>query len=192
MSCSENRVWRLCSAQRLWSNHAKKRGPNRGPEPPDHDDLVEREFTATRPNELWITDITEHHAARGKLYACLIQDVFSKRIVGYSIGPRMPVALAVTALKNAIELRSPKGTVVHSDRGSQFRSNAFLSTLMCNGLVGSVGRVGACGDSAAMESFNSQLQKTVLDQRRWRTSEELRLAIVAWIETTHHRRRRQR
>jgi len=192
LSCSENRVWRLCSAQRLWSNHAKKRGLNRRPGPPVHDDLVERDFTATRPNELWITDITEHQTSEGKLYACLIQDVFSKRIVGYSIGPRMPAALAVTALKNAIDLRGAHGTTVHSDRGSQFRSNAFVSTLKRHGLVGSMGRVGACGDNAAMESFNSLLQKNVLNQRRWATREELRLAIVRWIETTYHRRRRQR
>ena len=192
LSCSENRVWRLCSAQRLWSNHAKKRGLNRRPGPPVHDDLVERDFTATKANELWITDITEHRTAEGKLYACLIQDVFSKRIVGYSIGPRMTAALAVTALKNAIELRGAHGTTVHSDRGSQFRSNAFVSTLKRHGLVGSMGRVGACGDNAAMESFNSLLQKNVLNQQRWATREELRLAIVAWIEVTYHRRRRQR
>ena len=116
LSCSEDRVWRLCSAQRLWSNHAKKRGLNRRPGPPVHDDLVERDFTATRPNELWITDITEHQTSEGKLYACLIQDVFSKRIVGYSIGPRMPAALAVTAITNAIELRGAHGTTVHFDR----------------------------------------------------------------------------
>ena len=192
LSCSENRVWRLCSEERLWSNHAKTRGLNRRPGPPVHDDLVQREFTATKANELWITDITEHHTLEGKLYICLIQDVFSKRIVDYSIGPRMPAALAVTALTNAIELRGAHGTTVHSDRGSQFRSNAFISTLKRNGLVGSMGRVGACGDNAAMESFNSLLQKNVLNQQRWVTREELRLAAVRWIETTYNRRRRQR
>ena len=72
------------------------------------------------------------------------------------------------------------------------RSNAFVSIPKRNGLIGSMGRVGACGDNAAMESFNSLLQKNVLNQRRWATREELRLAIVRWIETTYHRRRRQR
>ena len=72
------------------------------------------------------------------------------------------------------------------------RSNAFVSIPKRNGLIGSMGRVGACGDNAAMESFNSLLQKNVLNHKRWRTREKLQLAIVDWIETTYHRRRRQR
>ncbi len=74
----------------------------------------------------------------------------------------------------------------------QFRSNAFVRTLKSNGLVGSMGRVGACGDNAAMESFFALLQRNVLDRQRWATREDLRLAIVIWIERTYHRRRRQR
>jgi putative transposase len=74
---------------------------------------------------------------------------------------------------------------------AQFRSNAYVRTLATNGLVGSMGRVGACGDNAAMESFFSLLQKNVLNRRRWQTRTELRLAIVVWIEKTYHRRRRQ-
>jgi len=118
--------------------------------------------------------------------------VCSKRIVGYSMGDRMTAALAVSALRNAIALRSPDGTIVHSDRGSQFRSHAFVRTIRHNGLIGSMGRVGACGDNAAMESFFSLLQKNVLDRKRWATRDELRIAIIIWIERTYHRRRRQR
>jgi putative transposase len=98
----------------------------------------------------------------------------------------------VAALRNPIARRSPAGTVVHSDHGSQFRSTAFVRTLKNNGLVGSMGRVGACGDNAAMESFFALLQKNVLDRQRWGTREKLRLAIITWIERTYHRRRRQR
>ena len=105
---------------------------------------------------------------------------------------RMTAALAVSALSNAVALRDPDGTTVHSDRGSQFRSNAFVIALKNHGLVGSMGRVGACGDNAAMESFFSLLQKNVLDRQRWTSREELRVAIVIWIERTYHRRRRQR
>jgi transposase InsO family protein len=104
----------------------------------------------------------------------------------------MKASLAVSALRNAVALRSPRGTVVHSDRGSQFRSTAFVRALKSSGLTGSMGRVGACGDNAAMESFFALLQKNVLDRRRWSTRQELRLAIVTWIEKTYHRRRRQR
>jgi putative transposase len=188
---SRNRVNRLCSSQRLWSVHSRKRGLNRKPGPPVHDDLVLRDFTADRPNELWLTDITEHPTAEGKLYLCAIKDACSKRIVGYSIGSRMTSVLAVNALHNALALRGPVGGIVHSDRGSQFRSHAYLRALRDAQLRGSMGRVGACADNAAMESFFSLLQKNVLDRQRWATREQLRLAIVVWIERTYHRRRRQ-
>jgi putative transposase len=192
-SAGENKVARLCSQQRIWSVFSKKRGLNRKAGPPVHDDLVRRQFNAARPDELWLTDITEHPTAQGKLYLCAIKDVWSNRIVGYSMDSRMTAQLAVSALRNAISLRSPVGTIVlHSDRGSQFRSTAFVTMLRRNGLIGSMGRVGACGDNAAMESFFALLQKNVLDRRRWATRDELRLAIITWIERTYHRRRRQR
>lgn len=123
---------------------------------------------------------------------CAVKDCYSGRIVGYSIDSRMKASLAVSALRNAISLRTPAGTVLHSDRGSQFRSKKFVRLLKNNGLKGSMGRVGACGDNAAMESFFALLQKNVLNTRRWETREELRLAIVTWIETKYHRKRRQR
>jgi putative transposase len=151
---------------------AKKRGLNRKAGPPVHDDLVDRKFSATAPNVTWLTDITEHNTAEGKLYLCAIKDVYSGRIVGYSIDSRMKASLAVAALRNAIIRRSPVGTAVSSDRGSQFRSTSYVRTIKNNGLVGSMGRVGACGDNAAMESFFALLQKNVLDRQRWATREE--------------------
>jgi transposase InsO family protein len=192
IDASERRVWRLCSQERIWSVFAKRRGLARKAGPPVHDDLVDREFNAPATNVVWLTDITEHPTGDGKLYVCAIKDVCSNRIVGYSIDKRMTAQLAVSALRNAIALRSPSGTIVHSDRGSQFRSHAFVRTLRDHGLIGSMGRVGACGDNAAMESFFSLLQKNVLDRQRWTSREELRVAIVIWIERTYHRRRRQR
>ncbi|MGY1945136.1 IS3 family transposase [Nocardia asiatica] len=192
ISAGKNRVARLCSIQRIWSSFAKKRGLNRKAGPPVHDDLVQREFTATAPDQRWLTDITEHPTSEGKLYLCAIKDCYSNRIVGYSIDSRMKTSLAVNALSNAIAVRAPVGTIVHSDRGSQFRSRKFVSLLSRNGLRGSMGRVGACGDNAAMESFFALLQRNVLDRQRWPTRAELRLAIVTWIERTYHRKRRQR
>jgi putative transposase len=192
IAASERRVWKLCNQQRIWSTFAKKRGLNRKAGPPVHDDLVTRQFSASRANELWLTDITEHWTDEGKLYLCAIKDVFSNRIVGYSIDDRMTASLAVAAVRNAVTLRSPAGTIIHSDRGSQFRSRKFVETLRHAGLTGSMGRVGACGDNAAMESFFALLQKNVLNKRRWQTREQLRLEIVTWIEKTYHRRRRQR
>jgi putative transposase len=188
---SRNRVNRLCTQQRLWSVHAKKRGLTRKPGPPVHDDLVERAFTAEQVDRLWLTDITEHPTGEGKLYLCAVKDACSKRIVGYSMADRMTSRLAVDALNNAVLRRKPVETVVHSDRGSQFRSHAFVQALRSHQLQGSMGRVGACADNAAMESFFSLLQKNVLNRHRWTTRQQLRLAIITWIENTYHRRRRQ-
>jgi putative transposase len=191
----ERRVWRLCSQQKLWSSTVRKgrRGSGKTPGPAVHDDHVQRDFTSQRPDQVWVTDITEHPTAEGKLYCCAIKDVFSNRIVGYAIDGRMTAQLAVTALRTAVARRQPTGVVVvHSDRGSQFRARSFRAVLTAAGLQGSMGRVASAGDNAAMESWHALLQKNVLDRRRWRTREELHEAIVFWIEHTYNRRRRQR
>jgi putative transposase len=193
ITAGENKVARLCSQQRIWSVFANRRGLSRKAGPPAHDDLVARQFTASGPDRTWLTDITEHATAGGKLCLCAIKDIYPNRIVGYSMDSRMTAQLAVSALRNAIALREPAQTViVHSGRGAQFRSAAFVATLRRHGLTGSMGRVGACGDNAAMESFFALLQKNVLDRQRWSTREQLRLAVITWIERTCHRRRRQR
>lgn len=186
-------AWRICSANGWWSAFGKKRGRNgKRTGPPVHDDLVRRDFRADAPNQLWLTDITEHRTLEGKLYLCAVKDVYSGRIVGYSIDSRMKSRLAVAALESAVARRGDvAGCVVHSDRGSQFRSRKLAHALKRHDLVGSMGQVGAAGDNAAMESFFSLLQNNVLDRRRWATREQLRIAIVTWIERTYHRRRRQ-
>lgn len=192
---SENRVHRLCREQRIWSTTTRKGRKTSGktPGPAVHDDLVERDFTAARLDEKWLTDITEHPTDEGKLYLCAFKDVCSNRIVGYAMSERMTADLAVVALRTAIARRQPVGTVIiHSDRGSQFRSRAFRRVLTAHRLSGSMGRVAAAGDNAAMESFFALLQKNVLDRQRWTSREQLRLAIIVWIERTYNRRRRQR
>jgi len=191
----ERRVWRLCSQHQVFSTTVRKGRTAGGkrPGPAVHDDLVQRNFTAAGPDAIWLTDITEHPTAEGKLYACLIKDVFSNRIVGYAIGPRMTAKLAAGALRAAIARRRPAGVViVHSDRGSQFRSRLFRAGLKAAGLTGSMGRVASATDNAAMESFNSLLQKNVLNRKAWQTRDELHNEIVYWIEHTYNRRRRQR
>lgn len=189
----ERRVWRLCRQQRLWSTTVKKGRHGKRPGPAVHDDLVQRQFRSDRPDAVWLTDITEHPTSEGKLYCCAIKDVFSNRIVGYSLGDRMTAQLATTALRTAVARRQPTGTVVvHSDRGGQFRSRAFRAVLLSAGLTGSMGRVASAGDNAAMESFFALLQRNVLNKRRWRTRNELAYAMSFWIEHTYNRRRRQR
>ena len=196
---SARTAWAICSDNAWWSSFGKpRRSKARRPGPPVHDDLVNREFTtlATGPNQVWFTDITEHKTAEGKVYMCAMKDAWSGRIVGYSIDSRMKSRMAVNALDNAVAARAAQGMtvtgcIVHADRGSQFRSRKFVAALHRNGLRGSMGRVATCADNAAIESFWALLQKNVLNRRPWATREQLRTAIVTWIERTYHRRRRQ-
>jgi transposase InsO family protein len=105
-------------------------------------------------------------ADEGKLYLCAIKDLWSNRIVGYSIDSRMQARLAVNALDNAVARRGDvAGCILHSDRGSQFRSRKLQRALTAHGMVGSMGQVGSAGDNAAMESFFALLQKNVLDRQ---------------------------
>ena len=194
---SERTVWRICSDNGWWSVFGKKKhGKKAKVGAPAHDDLVRRDFTAEGPNQLWLTDLTEHRTDEGKLYLCAIKDVWSNRIVGYSISDRMESKIAVDAVNNAVARRgvdglAVAGCILHSDRGSQLRSRKLQQVLWRYQLVGSMGQVGSAGDNAAMESFFALLQKNVLNRQRWATREQLRIAIVSWIERTYHRRRRQ-
>ena len=139
-----------------------------------------------------VATTTGIQASEGKLYCCAIKDVFSNRIVGYSISDRMTAKPAVDAVRSAVARRGEvAGCILHADRGSQFRSRAMARELRRHDMVGSMGRVGAAGDNAAMESFWSLLQTNVLNQQRWTTRQELRLAIVVWIERKYHRQRAQ-
>ncbi len=191
---ADRTAWRICRDNGWWSAFGKKKGSKgRRPGPPVHDDRVMRDFAADAPNQLWLSDITEHKTAEGKLYLCAVKDVYSNRIVGYSISDRMKARLAVDAVNNAVARRGDvAGCVFHTDRGSQFRARKLVRALGRHDLVGSMGRVGAAGDNAAMESFFALLQNNVLDRRVWQTREQLRIAIVTWIERTYHRRRRQK
>jgi putative transposase len=201
ITVGEKRVHRLCRIAGIAASHHKKRSKPGSTGPAPHDDLlavvdehgvIRHEFRADAPNKVWLWDISEHPTKEGKLYICAIKDVYSNRIVAYSIDARMKGSLARAAMRNAIALRSPVGTICHSDRGGQFRAKRTQRLLANNGLIGSMGRSYGAGDNASMESFFALLQKNVLNTRRWETREDLRLAMVTWIETKYNRRRRQR
>jgi len=190
---SDRTVWRICRDMRWWSVFGKtKRGKGAKPGAASHDDLVKRDFTANAPNQLWLSDLTEHRTREGKLYVCAIKDVFSNRIVGWAIDERMKARLVVAAIEMAAARRgNVAGCILHSDRGSQFRARKVHRALSRHGMVGSMGQVGSAGDNAAMESFFALLQNNVLDRRNWATRDDLRIEIITWIERTYHQRRRQ-
>jgi transposase InsO family protein len=155
------------------------------------DDLVNRKFHRLRPNELWMTDITEHPTREGKLYCAAVMDAFSRRIIGWSIDSRQDSTLVVNALDMAIRNRRPEpGGIVHADHGVQFTSWAFSDKIRSAGLMPSFGSVGDGLDNAMMESFWSSMQIELLNRRRWKTRVELANAIFDYIEIFHNRQRR--
>ena len=118
---SDRVVWRICRDHQWWSVFGKKKSSKASkPGAPSHDDLVKRDFTAEAPNQLWLSDLTEHRTAEGKVYLCAIKDVYSNRIVGWAISERMKARLVVAAIEMAAARRGDvAGCILHSDRGSQ-------------------------------------------------------------------------
>jgi putative transposase len=170
-------------------------GPKKGTKnlknAPTCEDLVQREFSARGPNELWLTDITEHPTAEGKLYCCVVLDLFSRKAVGWAIDRRCEATLVNDALAKASGSRpTGPGTVIHSDHGSQFTSWAFTENVRRLGLVSSMGTVGDCYDNAPMESFWGSMQIELLNRQKWRTTLELALAMADYIEHFYNSDRR--
>jgi putative transposase len=122
-------------------------------------DMVDRDFARSGPNQLWVTDITEHPTREGKVYCAVVLDVYSRRVVGWSVDASPTAALVTNALGMAIDSRTPPaGAVIHSDRGVQFGSWAFTGRTKASGLVPSMGSIADCYDNAMIESFWSRMQ----------------------------------
>ena len=157
------------------------------------DDLVNRRFTATEPDRLWVADITEHPTKEGKIYCAVVLDAWSRRVVGWSIADHLRAELVCDALDMAIFRRRPQpdsGLVHHADHGTQYTSWAFGQRLRKAGLLGSMGTVGDALDNAMAESFFSTLQLELLDRQTWLTRRELAQAIFEYIEAFYNPKRR--
>jgi transposase InsO family protein len=157
-------------------------------------DRVERQFARTGPDQLWVTDITEHSTREGKVYCCAVLDTYSRRVVGWSIDSSPTGALVTNALGMAIDTRLGKhaepGTIIHSDHGVQFGSWAFTKRARDSGLLASMGSIGDCYDNSMIESFWSRMQVELLDRKKWNTRLELASAIFEYLEIWHNRKRR--
>lgn len=162
------------------------------PNMPTASDLVDRNFSRSEPDRLWVTDITEHPTREGKVYCAVVLDVYSRRVVGWSIDSRPAATLVTSALGMAIDNRQPVDgeTIIHSDHGTQFTSWAFTQRAIDSGLLPSMGSIGDCYDNAVIESFWSRMQVELLDTRRWKTRVELANAIFEYLEIWHNRQRR--
>jgi putative transposase len=158
---------------------------------PTAGDLVNRQFTRPVPDQLWVTDITEHPTREGKVYCAVVLDACTRRVVGWSIDSSQTAALATSALDMAIRNRvAGPGVVIHSDHGVQFTSWAFTDRARISGLLPSMGSIGDCYDNAMIESFWGRVQTELLNRQRWRTRLELANALFEYLEIFHNRRRR--
>lgn len=153
-------------------------------------DLVQRRFTADRPNVLWLADVTYVPTDEGWLYLAVVLDVFSRYVVGWAMDARLSSYLVLAALDMAYAQRCPDDVIHHSDHGSEYTAVAFSARCRVLGITLSMGSVGDCFDNAMMESFFSSLEAEVLDRYHFRTREEARAEIFSWIEGWYNPHRR--
>jgi putative transposase len=162
----------------------------RNPRAEAYPDLVKRHFVANKPGPLWVADITQHPTGEGWLYIACVLDVFSRRVVGWSMGKRATADLVTRALDMALHNRQPESAIVHhSDHGAQYTSYAFGRALRDAGILPSMGTVGDAYDNAVAESFWATLQTELLDRQTWATRSQLRAAVFDYIEGFYNRKR---
>jgi putative transposase len=153
-------------------------------------DLVDRNFTATAPNQLWVADITYVPTWAGFLFVAIVLDVFSRRVVGWAMATHLRTELVLDALNMAIYRRKPKGVIHHSDQGCQYTSIAFGERCKEAGVHPSMGSVGDCYDNAMCESFNAILECELLVKHRFKNQREAALAVFDFIEGWYNLHRR--
>jgi putative transposase len=187
------RVERLMRAAGLSGLVLKKRGRTtiRVPGVRVADDLVQRQFRPSAPDLMWVADITYLRSWEGWLYLVAVQDLYSRRIVGWSMADHMRADLVVDALNMAIARRRPEaGLIHHSDQGSQFVSLAFGQACGKAGIARSMGSRGDCWDNAVAESFFATLKRELIRRQSWPTRAELRQAVFEYIEIFYNATRR--
>jgi len=153
-------------------------------------DLVDRNFVATAPNQLWVADITYVPTWAGFLYLAVVLDVWSRRIVGWAMSTSLKTEVVVDALDMAVTQRQPRSVVHHSDHGCQYTSIAFGMRCKEAGIRPSMGTVGDAYDNAMCESFFGTLECELLDRRRFRSQAEARMAVFDYLEGFYNPRRR--
>jgi putative transposase len=155
------------------------------------EDLLDRQFAAGAPNRCWVADITYLRTWEGWLYLVAVQDLFSRRIVGWSMADHMRSDIVTDALQMALAQRRPQaGLIWHSDQGSQFVALAFGQQARAAGIAQSMGSKGDCFDNAVAESFFATLKKELIHRRSWPTKAELRTEVFDYIEVFYNRERR--
>ena len=157
---------------------------------PVADNLLQQNFSAQRPNQVWVGDITYIATDEGWLYLAVVLDLYSRRVVGWSMSNRMPTSLVCDALRMALfQRKMPRGVVMHTDRGSQYCSREHRDLLDEHGLIPSMSARGNCYDNAAMESWNHSLKVEAIHGERFTTREQARAQVFEYIEVDYNRNR---
>ncbi len=165
------------------STHKMKRAPN----------LVDRRFNelASAPNRLWVSDLTYIWTQQGWLYLCVFLDVYSRKVVGYSIDDSMEATMVNDALKMAFRKRTVNdGLIIHSDQGVQYASSEFRGILKAFNAIQSMSRKGDCWDNAVAESLFATIKEELIDRQHWISKVHARIAVVEWIECFYNNQRR--
>jgi putative transposase len=172
-------------SRRKWPSTTVRRAGAR-PAP----DLVDRDFTASRPDELWVADITYVPTDSGYLYLSVVLDAFSRRVVGWAMANHLRTELVLEALDMAAEQRNPEETVHHSDQGCQYTAIAFGKRCKDEGVRPSMGSVGDCYDNAMAESFFATLECELIEQESFSDRSEARLMVFICREGFYNPHRR--
>jgi putative transposase len=158
---------------------------------PVADNRLDRQFEVAEPNAVWVADITYIPTGEGWVYLAAVEDLFSRRVVGWSLSESMTSRLAVDALAMAVGRRRPgEGVLAHSDRGSQYASEHYQRVLAGEGIACSMSRKGDCWDNAPMESFFASLKKELVHREEYTTREQAKASIFEYIEVFYNRVRR--
>lgn len=194
VSCGHNRVARLMHDEELWAKQKRKfrvTTTDSAQPYPVAPNLLNQDFTASRPNEKWLTDITYIPTAEGWLYLAGVMDLFSRRIVGWAMSDSLERPFVIAALQMAIKMRQPPpGLLHHSDRGSQYASQDYQALLTQHHMGCSMSRTGNCYDNAPMESFFGTLKTELVHHCHYQTKAEAKTDIFEYIEVFYNRFRR--
>jgi putative transposase len=190
---SRRRIERLMREMGLAARQGRRRTPrttNGRHDLPVAPNLLARNFTAERPDAVWLADISYVPTGEGWLYLAAIEDLATRQIVGWSMADHLRAGLCTDALVMALQrCRPPRGLIHHSDRGVQYASEPYRQALERHGIRQSMGRKGNCLDNAPMESFFASLKKEQVHHARFRTREEAEAAVFAYIEIFYNRQR---
>jgi putative transposase len=192
-NCSSKRVARLMKQQGLSARRrrVKMRTTDSAHQQPVAPERLGRHFEAERPNEVWVTDITYIPTREGWLYLAAILDLYSRMAVGWAMSSCIDKELVLSALQMAVNKRKPKaGLLHHSDRGSQYASDAYQAMLQEHGMVASMSRKGDCWDNAVAESFFASLKVERVNGQDYQSRAEAKTDIFEYIEVFYNRVRR--